>query len=87
MKLGIVIPCYNEEEGLAETTKHLQVLLDEMIRNKEISKDSFVCYVDDGSKDKTWELIEQFKNESKFFKGIKPSSSLLQGCFYSFIQY
>ena len=73
MKLGIVIPCYNEEEGLAETTKQLQILLDKMIEAKEISEDSFVCYVDDGSKDKTWELIEQFKNESKLFKGIKLS--------------
>ena len=73
MKLGIVIPCYNEEEGLAETTKQLILLMEKMIKEKEISQDSFICYVDDGSKDKTWELIEQFKNESKLFKGIKLS--------------
>lgn len=73
MKLGIVIPCYNEEEGLAETTKRLQSLLDEMILSGDIDKDSFVCYVDDGSKDDTWKLIEAFKKESSLFKGIKLS--------------
>ena len=73
MKLGIVIPCYNEEEGLAETTKQLQTLLDKMIKNREITEESFICYVDDGSKDKTWELIQHFKAESTLIKGIKLS--------------
>ncbi len=73
MKLGIVIPCYNEEEGLSETTKQLTLLLDEMIEAEEISPESFVCYVDDGSKDKTWELIETFATDSKLFRGIKLS--------------
>jgi len=73
MKLGIVIPCYNEEDGLAETTKRLTLLLNEMIEKGEIDQDSFVCYVDDGSKDNTWALIEAFKEESSLFKGIKLS--------------
>lgn len=73
MKLGIVIPCYNEEEGLSETSKQLQQLLNEMIEAKEISSDSFVCYVDDGSKDGTWELIKGFQNNDSHFKGIKLS--------------
>ena len=73
MKLGIVIPCYNEEDGLAETTKRLEILLSDMIEIGEISKDSFVCYVDDGSKDNTWALIESFKEKSSLFKGIKLS--------------
>ncbi|MCH9741026.1 MAG: glycosyltransferase family 2 protein [Epsilonproteobacteria bacterium] len=73
MKLGIVIPCYNEEEGLAETTKRLQTLLEEMVELGEISQESFVCYVDDGSRDTTWELIEKFTEESEFFRGIKLS--------------
>lgn len=73
MKLGIVIPCYNEEEGLAETTKRLQVLLDEMIRAGDIDKESFVCYVDDGSKDDTWKRIEASQEDSSLFKGIKLS--------------
>ena len=73
MKLGIVIPCYNEEEGLAETTKHLIVLMEKMIQAEAISEESFICYVDDGSRDRTWELIEQFKEESPLFRGIKLS--------------
>jgi len=73
MKLGIVIPCYNEEEGLSETTARLEVLLEEMIENGEIEKESFVCYVDDGSKDGTWSLIESFKARSSLFRGIKLS--------------
>jgi len=73
MKLGIVIPCYNEEEGLRETTNRLKALLDEMIKRGEIDKESFVCYIDDGSKDDTWQLIEAFTKESSLFKGIKLS--------------
>lgn len=73
MKLGIVIPCYNEEEGLRETTKRLTVLMNQLIVQERITAESFICYVDDGSRDKTWELIEQFQEESSLFKGIKLS--------------
>jgi len=73
MKLGIVIPCYNEEETLLETTKQLQLLLTEMIQSGDIDEESFVCYVDDGSTDSTWECIEMFKQESSLFRGIKLS--------------
>lgn len=73
MKLGIVIPCYNEEEVLSETTKRLSKLFSSMMEAGEISKDSFICYVDDGSKDKTWEQIEKYSEEFSFFKGIKLS--------------
>ena len=73
MKLGIIIPCYNEEEGLAETTSRLESLLSQMIDDGAIDRESFVCYVDDGSKDNTWKLIESFKEESSLFKGIKLS--------------
>lgn len=73
MKLGLVIPCYNEEEGLSETTRRLKILLDEMILSGDIDKESFVCYVDDGSQDDTWKLIESYKEQSSLFKGIKLS--------------
>lgn len=73
MKLGIVIPCYNEEETLSETTKQLQLLMNEMIQSGIIDKESFVCYVDDGSEDNTWKCIETFKQESSLLKGIKLS--------------
>ena len=54
MKLGIIIPCYNEEEVLQETKKSIEKLLKEMIDLNEISADSFICFVDDGSRDRTW---------------------------------
>ncbi len=73
MKLGIVIPCYNEEAVLDETKKHIETLLNSMIEDNSISKDSFVCFVDDGSRDRTWEIIEEFAKESSLFKGIKLS--------------
>ena len=73
MKLGIVIPCYNEEAVLVETTQRVETLFNEMIKNREISDDSFVCFVDDGSRDKTWEIIEDISNQNPHFKGIKLS--------------
>jgi len=73
MRLGVVIPCFNEEEVLTETKNRLERLLGEMIEEKEVLEDSFICFVDDGSRDKTWELIEEFAKESKIFRGIKLS--------------
>ena len=57
--LYIVVPCYNEEEVLHETTKRLKEKLDKLIKNKKIKKDSKVLYVNDGSKDNTWAIIEE----------------------------
>ncbi|HHB94717.1 MAG TPA: glycosyltransferase [Campylobacterales bacterium] len=73
MRLGIVIPCYNEEEVLAETTQRVESLLKEMIEKGEIADNSFVCFVDDGSRDRTWEIIENLSNQNPHFKGIKLS--------------
>ncbi|MEA2028014.1 MAG: glycosyltransferase family 2 protein, partial [Campylobacterota bacterium] len=73
MKLGIVIPCYNEEEVLGETTKRLSDLFARLIDAGKIDGDSFICYVDDGSKDKTWEMIEGITQTQPHFKGIKLS--------------
>mgnify|MGYP004576828677 CR=1 FL=1 len=56
-RLYVVIPCYNEEEVLKETSKRLNVKLGELIKDKIISKDSKVLFVNDGSKDKTWDII------------------------------
>ncbi len=54
----IVIPCYNEEEVLEETTKKLKIKLEKLISDKIIAEKSRVMYVNDGSKDKTWEIIK-----------------------------
>ncbi len=69
-KLFVVIPCYNEEEVLHETTKRLKEKLETLIKNKVISKDSKVMYVNDGSKDKTWELIKEISEKETLFTGI-----------------
>ena len=68
--LYVVIPCYNEEEVLEETTRQLKVKMESLIKSKEISSKSKVMYVNDGSKDKTWELIKKINKEEKLFTGI-----------------
>lgn len=72
-KLYIVIPCYNEEEVIIETTKRLTNKLNQMINDKLIAKDSKIMYVNDGSKDKTWELIIKLNQENKFVTGVNLS--------------
>ena len=71
--LYIVVPCYNEEEVLEETTKRLTTKLDKMIKDKIISSKSKIMYVNDGSKDKTWELIEKLNKNNKYVEGVKLS--------------
>lgn len=71
--LYIVVPCYNEEEVLTETTKRLKIKLNNLIKKQIISKDSKVMYVNDGSKDKTWNMIQGIHNKEKLFTGISLS--------------
>ena len=71
--LYIVIPCYNEEEVLEETTKQLKEKMNHLIQDNIISDKSRVMYVNDGSKDNTWNLIEKIHEEEKFFTGISLS--------------
>ena len=61
-KLAIVVPCYNEEEVLHIAADALRGVLDDLISKEKIAKDSFVLFVNDGSKDRTWELIEEEHN-------------------------
>lgn len=72
-RLAIVVPCYNEEEVLPETHHRLHEVLQSLIDNKEILPSSFMLFVDDGSKDKTWSIIDQFHREDKFVFGLKLS--------------
>lgn len=58
-RLAIVVPCYNEEEVLKIASEALRGILTELIAKGKISSNSFVLFVNDGSKDKTWELIEE----------------------------
>ncbi len=72
-KLYIVIPCYNEEEVLEKTRVELKKKMDTLIQTKKIDKQSRVIFINDGSKDKTWELIQKFYEEDKLFGGINLS--------------
>lgn len=69
-KLAIVVPCYKEEEVLPETTSRLTALLGSLVAEQLIDADSFIFYVNDGSKDKTWPLIEGFHAKNKYVKGL-----------------
>lgn len=69
--LAIVVPCYNEEEVLPETVKRLSSLVDNMVQKGKVSPESYLLFVDDGSKDATWKLIEKYNMENKFVSGVK----------------
>lgn len=68
--LYVVIPCYNEEEVLEETTKRLKEKLNKLIKDKKISNKSRVMYVNDGSKDNTWKIIKEINKKESLFTGI-----------------
>lgn len=72
-KLYVVVPCYNEEAVLPETTRRLGKKLHAMMAAGSISADSRVLFVDDGSRDRTWELIEQAHAQDELFTGAKLS--------------
>lgn len=68
--LYMVVPCYNEEAVLEETTARLKEKFESLIKEDKISPKSKVLYVNDGSKDKTWNLIKQIHEKDKTFRGI-----------------
>ncbi len=71
--LYLVIPCYNEQEVLPETARRLTQKLADMMDNNLISPKSRVLFVDDGSKDNTWKMIEELHRELPLFSGLKLS--------------
>ena len=83
----IVVPCYNEEEVLPLTAEFLGKKLDDLTRSRRIHPGSRVLMVDDGSKDRTWKLIEELHEKDERFAGVKLSrnrghqNALLAGLF------
>lgn len=71
--IGLVIPCYNEEEVLHETTNRLLALLAQMQADGLVSADSAVFYVDDGSRDQTWQIIHELSQAHSQICGIRLS--------------
>ena len=88
-RLAIVVPCYNEEEVLDDTVVKLCGVISDLIIKKKIDNDSFILFVDDGSKDKTWEKIEAANKSFKYVKGLKLAgnvghqNALLAGLMYA----
>lgn len=72
-KLYLVIPCYNEEEVLPETAKRLKDKLSTLVQAGKITPDSRIVFVNDGSRDRTWEIIQELHKEDIVFSGINLS--------------
>lgn len=87
--LYIVIPCYHEEKALPETTKALTAKMDSLIKRRLVSEESKIVYVDDGSKDATWTVIEQLAASNAYILGVRLSknrghqNALLAGLLYA----
>ena len=74
LNLGIIVPCFNEEETLTETNKRLIEIINNLIHLRKISSNSKIYYVDDGSSDTTWKIIESLSiSNNKHISGIKLS--------------
>lgn len=73
MRLFLVIPCYNEQEVLPVTSEQLRIKMKSLMDSGKISTDSRIVFVDDGSKDKTWEIITGLHESDNIFRGIKLS--------------
>lgn len=69
--LAVVVPCYNEEAVLTETNMRLTNLLKELTNKAKISADSYIVYVNDGSKDQTWQIISQLQQGDTHVHGVK----------------
>ena len=86
-KLLIVIPCYNEEEALPSTLKRMETLMNKMLGEKLIDKNSRVMFVDDGSADNTWQILKKGVGKTPFFEALRLSrnfghqSAILAGMF------
>lgn len=86
-QLCIVVPCYNEEETISTSAEVLEKVLEQMIEKGEVESSSYICFVNDGSCDQTWEWIEFFMKQSPMYRGINLSrnfghqGALLAGLF------
>lgn len=70
--LYIICPCYDEESVLPDSSEKLKAKLTDLIKAKKVSADSKILFVDDGSKDKTWQIIKRLHEaETNFFSGIR----------------
>lgn len=71
--LGLVLPCYNEEEVLPLTAERVGAELAGLVADGVVNADSHICFVDDGSSDRSWQIIEQLAAADSRFRGLKLS--------------
>lgn len=71
--LFIIIPCYNEEEVLLETAQRLKVKLETLIDTQKVSSESKIVFINDGSKDNTWNIIQDLNKTHQIYRGINLS--------------
>ena len=76
IRLATVSPCYNEEEVLRHSVERLTALFERMISEGLITPDSMMVFVNDGSRDRTWQIIRELPAENKFVKGINMSRNV-----------
>jgi glycosyltransferase involved in cell wall biosynthesis len=76
IKLGLVLPCYNEEEVLNSSFERLRQLFEELRQKEKITEDSFALFVNDGSADKTWSLIQEAHKKDSFIKGLNLAANV-----------
>ncbi len=75
-RLFCVIPCYNEQEVLPETSSRIREKIQQLISKNKISSDSRVLFVNDGSKDSTWEIIKDLHSQDPLFQGVNLSKNM-----------
>ena len=76
IRLATVSPCYNEEDVLRHSVEQLTALFERMIAEGLVSKDSMMVFVNDGSRDRTWEIIRELHSENRFVRGINMSRNV-----------
>ena len=74
--LAIVVPCYNEEEVLPQTNKQLCALLDGLMRDRQVGENSYILYVNDGSRDRTWQIIADYAEQDSHVRGLKLAANV-----------
>lgn len=80
IRLGLVLPCYNEEEVLHISINRLRELFADLIKKGKIADDSFAMFVNDGSKDSTWAIIQKAHEDETFVKGLNLAANVGHQC-------
>lgn len=76
IKLAIVAPCYNEEEVVETSARRLKETMEKMVETGLVSGESFILFVNDGSRDHTWQIICELHSQSRYFKGLDLSRNV-----------